>query len=245
MDTSFYAAAQAAVSQQQKMNVVANNIANVNTTGYKTKNAVFYDLINYNLRDFPETRTGLQAGSGVVVGRTDTSFEQGILENTGISTHYAISGRGFFMLSDPQTGEISYTRDGTFSWSLNPDGQFYLVSDSGYRVLDEEQNPITASAQMLQGLDEEEAVWADPGVYTFPIERGLQNAGHNTFTASEANGALQLAEDASLMQGYTEMSNVDLADEMAKTVEASRAYSYVLKMIQTADEVEQTINSLR
>ncbi len=248
MDTSFYAAAQAAISQQQKMNVISNNIANLNTTGFKAKNAVFYDLLNYNLRDLPETQTALQAGSGVTVGRTDTDFSSGTIENTGIRTQYAISGRGFFMLQDPVTDEITYTRDGTFSWSLNPDGLFYLVTDGQLRVLDEAQNPITVTPEILQGLTEtvgETAEWADPGIFEFPIEWGIQNAGYNTFIPSAPNGETQLSQDAKLLQGYLEQSNVDLANEMAKTVEASRAYSYVLKMIQTADEVEQTINSLR
>ncbi len=245
MDSSFYTAARAAISQQQKMNVVSNNIANVNTNGYKTKNAVFYDLINYNMRDPAEKQTHLQAGSGVAVGRTDTSFDQGILKNTGMPTQYAISGRGFFMLMDPLTQEISYTRDGTFSWSLNEDGQFYLITDDRKQVLDDQQNPITVSPQALQGLDEEDAQWNAPGIFEFPIERGLQSAGHNTFTASDANGNPQPSRNAELMRGYVELSNVDLAEELAKTVEASRIYSLALNMVRAADEVEQTINSLR
>ncbi len=246
MDTSFYTAVSGVISQQKKMDVISNNLANVNTTGFKTKNAVFYELINYNLRDLQETQISLQAGSGITLGRTDTSYAQGGIQNTGISTQYAISGRGFFMLEDPNTSEITYTRNGNFYWSERQDG-FYLTTDAGKLVLDGQQRPIVVTNAQIEAarLGEETEAAALPGIYEFPVERGLANVGDSEFAAGPHNGQPALAEDARLMEGYLEQSNVNLADEMAKTVEASRAYSYMLKMVQTADEVEQTINSLR
>lgn len=83
------------------------------------------------------------------------------------------------------------------------------------------------------------------GVFAFPIENGMRSVGNNELEAVLGNGEPQPAADARLNQGYLEQSNVDLSDEMSKTIEASRAYSYVLKMIQTSDEIEQVINSLR
>lgn len=237
MNMSFYTAALGAVGKQEKMNVIANNIANVNTDGFRSKNAVFSDLMYYNMRDEQGADTRVKAGSGIAMGRTDTDFSESSMAPTGGNTDFAISGRGFFMLQDPNTQAVSYSRNGKFNMSLRADG-FYLVNDNGKLVLDENRNPIR--------LDEEGIVGgARPGIYTFPVQQGMLNTGNNELTATEKNGEPVLSADAELRQGYLEQSNVNLADEMSKTIECSRAYSYVLKMIQTSDEIEQVINSLR
>lgn len=237
MNMSFYTAALGAAGQQEKMNVIANNIANVNTDGFRSKNAVFSDLMYYNMRDEQGADTRVKAGSGIALGRTDTDFSESSMAPTGGNTDFAISGRGFFMLQDPNTQAVSYSRNGKFNMSLRADG-FYLVNDNGKLVLDEKRNPIR--------LDEEGIVGgARPGIYTFPVQQGMLNTGNNELTATEKNGEPVLSADAELRQGYLEQSNVNLADEMSKTIECSRAYSYVLKMIQTSDEIEQVINSLR
>lgn len=237
MNMSFYTAALGAAGQQEKMNVIANNIANVNTDGFRSKNAVFSDLMYYNMRDEQGADTRVKAGSGIALGRTDTDFSESSMAPTGGNTDFAISGRGFFMLQDPNTQAVSYSRNGKFNMSLRADG-FYLVNDNGKLVLDENRNPIR--------LDEEGIVGgARPGIYTFPVQQGMLNTGNNELTATEKNGEPVLSADAELHQGYLEQSNVNLADEMSKTIECSRAYSYVLKMIQTSDEIEQVINSLR
>ena len=237
MNMSFYTAALGAAGQQEKMNVIANNIANVNTDGFRSKNAVFSDLMYYNMRDEQGADTRVKAGSGIALGRTDTDFSESSMAPTGGNTDFAISGRGFFMLQDPNTQAVSYSRNGKFNMSLRADG-FYLVNDNGKLVLDENRNPIR--------LDDEGIVGgARPGIYTFPVQQGMLNTGNNELTATEKNGEPVLSADAELRQGYLEQSNVNLADEMSKTIECSRAYSYVLKMIQTSDEIEQVINSLR
>lgn len=237
MNMSFYTEALGAAGQQEKMNVIANNIANVNTDGFRSKNAVFSDLMYYNMRDEQGADTRVKAGSGIAMGRTDTDFSESSMAPTGGNTDFAISGRGFFMLQDPNTQAVSYSRNGKFNMSLRADG-FYLVNDNGKLVLDENRNPIR--------LDEEGIVGgARPGIYTFPVQQGMLNTGNNELTATEKNGEPVLSADAELRQGYLEQSNVNLADEMSKTIECSRAYSYVLKMIQTSDEIEQVINSLR
>ena len=237
MNMSFYTAALGAVGQQEKMNVISNNIANVNTDGFRSKNAVFSDLMYYNMRDEQGADTRVKAGSGIAMGRTDTDFSESSMAPTGGNTDFAISGRGFFMLQDPNTQAVSYSRNGKFNMSLRADG-FYLVNDNGKLVLDENRNPIR--------LDEEGIVGgARPGIYMFPVQQGMLNTGNNELTATEKNGEPVLSADAELRQGYLEQSNVNLADEMSKTIECSRAYSYVLKMIQTSDEIEQVINSLR
>lgn len=237
MNMSFYTAALAASGQQEKMNVIANNMANVNTAGFRAKDAVFSDLMYYNMRDEQDAQTRVKAGSGITLGRTDTNFDQAALTPTEGAYDYAITGRGFFMLQDPASQEISYTRNGSFRLSLREDG-YYLVSESGRLVLDENRQPIL--------LDEEGTMGESRiGIFAFPVQNGMLSIGDSEFTAGVKNGEPAPAEDAVLRKGYLEQSNVNLADEMSKTIESSRAYSYVLKMIQTSDEIEQVINSLR
>lgn len=235
MDTSFYTAVGGAVTQQKKIDIIANNIANVNTMGYKPKSAVFSELLHYNMRAATDGQMNILAGTGVVLDHTNTNFRPAGLQQTGGAYDYAISGEGFFMLRDGATGNVTYTRDGHFSLSRRQDG-FYLVSDSGKLVLDGNQNPIRITEGGGTG---------QPGIYTFANTDGMQNVGSNEFSPIAKNGQPMAAENSKLYQGSLEMSGVDLSSEMACTVEASRAYSYVLKMIQTSDEVEQTINNLR
>lgn len=235
MDTSFYTAARGVRSQQERMNVISNNIANLNTTGYKMHSSAFLDLMYYNMRA-PETDlTRLKAGTGMMHERTDIDFSAATPVPTGQPLDYGIMGEGFFMVQDPGSGEITYTRDGHFSASVRADGM-YLITDYGKLVLDRNRNPIRV-------VDGEAA--AEPGVFTFINTNGMEAVGENEFSPVAKNGAPILIQDPDLKNGHLEMSNADLSEEYAKTVEASRAYSYALKMVQTSDEVEQTINSLR
>lgn len=139
------------------------------------------------------------------------------------------------MLRDPVSGDITYTRNGHFSASQRADGM-YLITDDRKLVLDANRNPIRV-------VNREAAV--QPGVFTFVNTNGMLASGNNEFTPVGKNGAPILMTDPNIRKGYLEMSNVDLAEEYAKVIESSRAYSYALKMVQTSDEVEQTINGLR
>jgi flagellar basal-body rod protein FlgG len=235
MDTSFYTAARGAMTQQERMNVISNNIANVNTIGYKSKSPVFLELMHYNMRAAEDENTHLTAGAGAALNHTNTNFEAAGLQTAQGNYDYAISGEGFFMLRDTGGGDVSYTRNGHFSLSQRQDG-FYLVSDSGKLVLDAARNPIRFANGDVQGT---------PGIFTFQNTDGMQSTGMNEFKPLAKNGAPVLSNDSRLQEGYLEMSNVDMADEMSKTIEASRAYSLMLKMVQTSDEVEQTVNGLR
>lgn len=235
MNTSFYTAARGAMTEQDKLNVVANNVANVNTTGYKSKRSIFRDLMHYNMRASVNEQTNLTAGSGVVQTHTNTDFAPSGFIQTGGKFDYAINGEGFFMLRDPATNAVTYARAGSFSVS-DRQGTFYLVSDSGSLVLDKNGNPIQVVDDELQ---------AEIGVYGFNNTDGMESVGDNEFIPVAKNGNPILLPDAQVINGSVEMSNVDLAGEIAKTIEASRAYSYALKMVQTSDEVEQTINGLR
>ncbi len=237
MNHSFYTAAAGVTSQQNKFNVIANNVANVNTSGYKTKNAVFQDLVYHNMRAVEDPLTDLTASSGAKVSHTNTDFSPSAYAPTYNEYHFAIQGEGFFMIENPISEEITYTRNGNFSLSLRENGNFYLATTEGKLVLDAQQNPIL--------IDDTKELTALPGVFVFDNTDGMLSVGDSEFSPLEKNGEPTLRQDASVMQGYLEQSNVDMAGEMANIIETQRAYSYILKMMQTSDEVQQVINNLR
>lgn len=235
MYTSFYTAARGAMEQQKRMDVVSNNIANVNNYGYKTKNSVFSDLMYYNLNNYTGEDTRLKSGVGVIVEKTNTTFDPAGFVTTDLKHDYAIKGEGFFMLRNPQDNSITYTRNGHFSMSQRGN-QFYLVNDNGNFVLDQNRNPILVTQDGLQ---------AEIGVYGFNILDGMRSVGDNEFVPIEKNGNPYLIQGAEVVDHALESSGVNLADQISKVIESQRAYSYSLKMVQTSDEIVSTINSLR
>lgn len=235
MYTSFYTAARGAMEEQKKMDVVANNIANVNNYGYKAKSAVFSDLMYYNLNNYTGADTRLKSGVGIVVEKTDTNFQPAGFVPTDGAYDYSINGDGFFMLRSPIDNAVTYTRNGHFSLSQRGN-QFYLVNDNGNFVLDQNRNPIVVT---------EGGLGAQIGVYGFNILDGMQSTGNNEFVPVAKNGLPFLIADADLKDHTLESSGVDLANEISKVVESQRAYSYALRMVQTSDEIVTTINGLR
>ncbi len=233
MYTSFYTAARGAMEEQKKMDVVGNNLANVNNYGYKAKTTVFYDLMYYNLNNYTGADTPLKAGTGIHVEKTNTNFDPMGFVTTEGKFDYAIVQEGFFMLRSPITNEITYSRNGHFSMSKRGD-EFYLVN--GNFVLDQNQNPI----QVIDG-----ELSSEIGVYGFNILDGMQSIGNNEFTPVLKNGQPFLIPGAKLENKTLEMSGVNVADDFTRMIEAQRAYSYALKMVQTSDEIVNTINTLR
>ena len=238
MYTSFYTAARGAMEEQEKLNVVGHNLANANNYGYKAKTTVFTDLMYYNLNNYTGEDTRYKAGAGINVEKTNTDFSPKGLITTEEKFDYAINGKGFFMLRSPITNEITYSRNGHFSMSKRGN-EFYLVNDNGNFVLDENRNPI----RVLDGNAGE--LSGQIGVYGFNILDGMQSTGNNEFVPVLKNGEPFLMRDAKLIDHALEMSGVDVADDFTRMIEAQRAYSYALKMVQTSDEVVNTINTLR
>lgn len=236
MDQSFYTAALGVGSEQYKMDILANNTANINTWGYKTKVPSFSEVMYYEMKGKAQDQNELLTGTGMRIQKADTEFSQGSLAESSGDYDYAIEGEGFFMLRDPVDNEITYTRDGSFSLSLRG-GQFYLVTSTGKLVLDQNRNPIIVNENSPDTLN--------IGIFDFENKNGMLSVGDNEFTPVAKNGAPFAAQDSKLRKGMLEMSNVDLAYQMTKVIEAQRAYSYALKMVQTSDEIENTINSLR
>ena len=232
MNSSFYTAARGAMTQQERMNVISNNLANTNTIGFKSKSAVFSDLMYCVMHG----QEGVTHGTGVKVERTNTDFTSGGMTASAEGGYnYYIDGDGFFMVKDQITGEISYTRAGNFSLSVKGD-EVNLITDNRKLVLEENRNPV----QLVEGK-----LTAKPGIFKFQNTNDMQAAGFSEYIPVAKNGEPQLAEDSKLIENYLELSNVDLAKEMSDMIITSRAYSYALKMVQTSDEVQQTINGLR
>lgn len=235
MNQSFYAAAVAASQQQQSLNVVSNNIANVNTIGFKAEQAQFSELL---YRAYTGVEDDVARGSGSRIMQTTTDFQGGALIQRADGQNYAINGDGFFAVQNPETNEISYTRAGSFHWgnTANNLNQFYLCDTEGNYVLDQNQQPI------LMGEDSEAQY--PVGVFDFINTDNMQHVGSNRLIPVEKNGDV-LAGTGQVIFGSVEASNADLATEFTKIIEAQRSYSYALKMVQTQDEIESTINSLR
>ena len=245
MIQGFYSAATGAQQQMKKMDVQANNIANVNTYGFKAEQASFGALM-YGMVE--GTEGDLPRGSGAAVVSTGTDFSSAPIEETGRSQDYAIIGEGYFGIYDPETDEISFTRDGSFALGsfqrlVEEEGEepyyehvFYLTDGEGRQVLDRQGYPIEVQDG---GYDDVQPV----GVFSIQYQDGLQHVGSGRFVAGEKNGQLAITQ-AEVRQGYLESSNADLATELGKVIEAQRAYSYALRMVTTADEVETTVVNL-
>lgn len=246
MRSSFYIAAAGAEGHQAKMGVIANNMANSNTHGYKSKNAVFSDLV-YTAMEADGVERG-QKGHSIRLQKTESTLRQsGGLSQTGREHDFGIEGDGFFALLNPSTEEILYTRDGRFDMS-NLDGVFYLTDPYGRQVLDQDGSPIELLAEGAAQKD----LRASIGIYKIPIGDGLVSDGLNAYRATEKNGEIVVQEGASedgrlstVHQGVLELSNVQLPKEMAQIIETQRAFQMALKMVQTADELEQLENELR
>lgn len=236
MNQSFYTAALGVGSEQYKLDILANNTANLNTWGYKTKVPIFSELMYYEMKGKVQEDSELLTGTGMRIQKADTDFSQMTLAESEGDYHYAIEGDGMFMLRDPATNRITYTRDGSFSLSLRGN-DFYLVTSTGKLVLDQNRQPILVNENSPDTLP--------IGIFDFVNKNGMLSEGENEFTPVAKNGNPIAAEGARLRKGMLEMSNVDLAEQMTKVIEAQRAYSYALRMVQTSDEIENTINTLR
>ncbi len=246
-------------AQQTRMAVVAQNLANVNTTGYKRGRAIFEDLLYQNVvqaggltSQQTEAPTGLNLGTGVRVVATDKHFTQGNLITTNNSFDVAVQGRGLFEILLPD-GTQAYTRDGTFQ--LSSDGQ--LVTSSGYELTPAITIPTGAQAATI-GVDGVVSVLL-PGspdpvqigtiqLTDFINPAGLQARGENLFLETVASGPPQpgtpgLNGLGTLVQGALETSNVNVVEELVNMIETQRAYEMSSRAIAASDEMLQYITN--
>ncbi|WP_292934993.1 flagellar basal-body rod protein FlgG [Noviherbaspirillum sp.] len=247
-------------AQQTQMDVIANNLANVNTAGFKRSRAVFEDLLYQTVRQpgaqssqQTQLPTGLQIGTGVRPVSAERVFTQGNLQQTNNEKDLAIQGVGFFQVLMPD-GSTAYTRDGSFSI----DNQGQLVTASGYVIQPAVTVPANAITMSI-GRDGTISV-TQPGVNapvqigaiqlaTFVNPAGLDAKGENLFMETAASGSPNTNTPGSngagtLAQGYVETSNVNVVEELVSMIQTQRAYEINSKAIQTSDQMLQRLSQV-
>ena len=247
-------AASGMAAQQLNVEVISNNIANMNTVGFKRQRAEFQDLLYQNVERMGAQSssqgtvvpTGIQIGAGVKAGSVYRITQQGTPTNTGNPYDMAVDGRGYFQVLLP-SGETAYTRAGNFS--VNGEGQ--LVTDDGYQVLPNISVPqdltdVTVSksgqVQVTTPGETEPQTVGQLELAVFFNEAGLEAIGDNLLLETAASGPATIGAPGDvgygeLLQGYTEASNVDAVSEISALIVAQRAYEMNSKVITTADQM--------
>ncbi len=253
MTPALWAAKTGLDAQDTRMAVISNNIANVNTTGYKQSRGVFQDLMYQNVHQVGSQSTqdtqlpsGMYLGTGVRVVATEKVYTQGSLTNTGNSLDVAVQGNGFFQVLMPD-GTLAYSRDGTFQ--LNAQGQ--MVTSAGYQLQPAITIPPNATSVTV-GTDGTVGVLL-PGtsapttvgqiqLVSFANTAGLEPRGQNLLAESAASGAPQVGTPGlnglgTLLQGNLEGSNVNVVQELVSMIETQRAYEMNSKSIETTNQM--------
>lgn len=271
MMRSLWTAASGMKGMQTSVDTIANNISNVNTTGFKAKTTQFKSLLYQTLQSETTSANGdtkpgaAQVGLGTRVSSTNSIFTDGALLANDSKSALAISGSGFFGIRGVD-GETYYTRNGDFTWTLNANGDSVLATSGGNPVLDSAGNPIILAStiptdSVAIGKDGSVAYKnpdgtytdtnQDVGLYQFRNPTGLEETNNSLFRATDASGqALNEATNPNLTpstiaQGYLEGSNVNVADEMVNLIISQRAYELNSKAITTSDTMLETANNLK
>jgi flagellar basal-body rod protein FlgG len=258
MDASMWVAKTGLDAQQTRMNVISNNLANVNTTGFKRDRAVFEDMLYQNVKQAggqtdanSQAPTGLMLGTGVRIVATEKLHSQGNMVTTQSPLDLAISGDGYFQIAKGD-GSLAYTRDGGFKISAT--GQ--LVTSSGALLQPAITIPNTASSVTI-GRDGTVSIELTTGgaqvlgqiqIARFVNPSGLQSLGQNLMKDTPASGAPQVLAPGvggagSLMQGTLEASNVNVVEEMVNMIETQRAYEINSKAISAVDGMLRFLNN--
>jgi flagellar basal-body rod protein FlgG len=244
-------------AQQTQMDVIANNLANVSTNGFKRSRAVFEDLLYPNIRQpgaqssqQTQLPSGMQLGTGVKPVATERIFTQGNLQQTSNNTDIAINGSGFFQVLMPD-GTTAYTRDGSFQ--MNSTGQ--MVTSSGYVVQPAITIPATAQSVTV-GRDGVVSVTLPNSVAvtqvgalqltTFMNPSGLSAKGENLYVETASSGNPNVSTpgangSGTLQQGFVETSNVNVVEELVNMIQTQRAYEINSKAITTSDQMLQKL----
>lgn len=271
MIRSLWSAATGMNAQQTNVDTIANNLANVNTVGYKSQVSQFKTLLYQTLQTATTTANGdpkpvtSQVGLGVRNSSINQIFTQGSLIASESGTAFAIEGDGYFAVRNA-SGEINYTRNGDFTWAMAANGGIMLTTTDGLPVLDTNgraialantfvTNKISISSDgTLHYPDEDnnlQSLNIAIGTYQFRNPAGLERQGDCLWAPTGASGiALNEATNpnvnkSKIVQGYLEGSNVKVADEMVNLIVAQRAYEMNSKAITTSDEMLQQANNLK
>ena len=262
MDKTLSSAATGLSAQQRYVEIISNNLANVNTTGFKKVRPEFQDLLYETIRPYGNTQQAagaplneVQIGSGTELVATTKQFSQGTIEATGNNLDIAISGNGFFQVRKPDN-TIAYSRDGSFTLDRNGT----LVTSQGY-VLDPEiripddatdvkisRDGIITVKDSVDKITEKEIGRVQLARFVNPA--GLRAMGDNIYMATSASGEALIETPGTnntgeLVQGHLESSNVDLVQEMVNMIVAQRAYEINSKSVKTADDILNTAVNLK
>ena len=256
MVRSLWSAATGMNAQQTNVDTIANNLANVNSAGYKSQVAQFKSLLYQTLQTATTTANGdpkpvtSQVGLGVRTASINQLFGQGSLLASESKTSFAIEGDGFFAVRNAN-GEINYTRNGDFTWGIGGTNRLMLTTSDGLPVLSTANQPIILAGDFVTSRI---TISAD-GTLMYPDENnnpsGLERQGDTLYAATAASGAVineatnPNVRRSKLVQGYLEGSNVKVADEMVNLIVAQRAYEMNSKAITTTDEMLQQANNLK
>lgn len=261
MIRSLYTSATGMKANQLYIDNISNNLANVNTTGYKKSKLEFQELLYQTLvdpgsgtSDGSKSPAGLQLGLGVRSAANQKMFSQGNLQETKNPFDLAITGTGFLQVQMP-SGETAYTRDGSFK--ISNDGT--LVTSQGFALEPQITVPEGAHDIMVDAAGKVTVTMSDTGtteeigqieMAKFLNEGGLKSLGNNLYQSSPASGEAEVGTPGTngmgtLAQGFLEASNVELVEEMVNMIVAQRAYEISAKAIQTSDSMLQMANQLR
>ncbi len=267
MMRSLWTGASGMTAQQLNMDTIGNNIANVNTNGYKKERMEFQTMLYQTMNKANVSADkelikplNLQVGHGVKAVATSRVFGSGSLQSTENNLDFALSGEGFFKV---QSGDdVLYTKAGTFQLSPTADGNLVLVTPDGYPILNTDDESIIIDSDVIFSVDEEGGFWQQVEGTNLPMDiqfniiqfsnpQGLEATGGSYFKETIASGRpLMESEDevdrkTLVSQGFLEMSNVNIADEMVNMIVAQRAYELNSKTITTSDEMLQQANNLK
>ncbi|HTH47731.1 MAG TPA: flagellar basal-body rod protein FlgG [Candidatus Limnocylindria bacterium] len=256
---ALYSSAAGMQSQQTNLDVIANNLANVSTTGFKKSKAEFQDLLYQTTRapgadqgSGNQLPTGLQVGHGSRLAATAKIFTTGEMTQTGEKLDIAIQGDGFFEIQMPD-GTKAYTRDGAFKTAA--DGRITtsdgLVVQSGFQPIPQGTTSISISPTgdvTTEGSGGKQTFKVS--LVRFANPAGLDSMGRNLYRETTASGTAETGNPGEngygeLQQGYLEMSNVKVVEEMVNLIVAQRAYEVNSKAVQASDEMMQIANNLR
>lgn len=259
---SLSTAATGMLAQQLNVEVISNNIANMNTTGYKRRRAEFQDLLYQNIERVGANSSdagtvvpsGIQVGIGVRAAGVYRVTDQGSMNNTGNIYDVAINGKGYFRIQLPD-GQEAYTRAGSFQ--IDQNGQ--LVNPQGFPVqpavnIPQDARDVsineTGEIQVMLDGQVQPATIGQLDLATFPNEVGLEAIGNNLLLETQASGAATVSPPGqpgfgTVIQGFLEQSNVNAVSEITSMITAQRAYELNSKVIQTSDEMLNSANNLR
>lgn len=258
MNISYYTAVSAMRAFQADLDVTANNMANVNTTGYKSLRSSFDDLLYTQM----DTRAAEQmVGHGVKSNGAETVFEQGIFEKTERDLDFAIMGKAYFAVEvDEDEEEPAYTRDGSFQISATDDGN-YLTTRDGKYVLSRDGDRIELEYKEIEDADGKTSysneldlshLSEQIGLYTCENPDGLVPFGKNLYRTGETSGEWLSIEDldeeqegSRILSKTLELSSTYIPTEMINLLQSQRAFQLNSRIVTTADQMEEIINNLR